>query len=200
MIEKQLNFHTLSLLTIQNCKQIAENVNNFLLPRFLFDIESELYRNYRLKVESLRKGFIEESTSRKAEEANRKRKSRWGDESEKVNIAQPGVLPVSQLLPGGSNNQTQRNPQLIQYAIQVFGSTDLEDSQWKQCEDQLKVSLNYFEAPKLINISFHVKYFQMNQVYQQLLVKKKQAEVMAQQGKNKYEYDSDEDTEVCDSQ
>ena len=37
----------------------------------------------------------------------------------------------------------------------------------------------------------------MNQVYQQLLVKKKQAEVMAQQGKNKYEYDSDEDTEVC---
>ena len=117
----------------------------------MFDIESELYQNYRLKVESLRKGFIEESTSRKAEDANRKRKSRWGDESEKVNIAQPGVFPASQLpVPGGSNNQIQRNPQLIQYAIQVFGSTDLEDSQWKQCEDQLKVKFHY--APEIFEI------------------------------------------------
>ena len=118
----------------------------------MFDIESELYQNYRLKVESLRKGFIEESTSRKADEANRKRKSRWGDESEKVNIAQPGVLPVSQL-PGGSNNQIQRNPQLIQYAIQVFGSTDLEDSQWKQCEDQLKVCLNFEHSVKILFVN-----------------------------------------------
>ena len=170
----------------------------------MFDIESELYQNYRLKVESLRKGFIEESTSRKADEANRKRKSRWGDESEKVNIAQPGVFPVSQL-PGGSNNQIQRNPQLIQYAIQVFGSTDLEDSQWKQCEDQLKVCLNFEHSVKILFVNqilreidfFFFHFLQMNQVYQQLLVKKKQAEVMAQQGKNKYEYDSDEDTEVC---
>ena len=36
----------------------------------------------------------------------------------------------------------------------------------------------------------------MNQVYNELLVKKKQAEIMAQQGKRQYEYDSDEDTEV----
>ena len=111
-----------------------------------------MYQNYRLKVESLRKGFIEESTSRKADEANRKRKSRWGDESEKVNIAQPGVLPVGQLPPGGSNNQIQRNPQLIQYAIQVFGSTDLEDSQWKQCEDQLKVGLHSVEVTAVCRI------------------------------------------------
>ena len=56
-----------------------------------------------------------------------KRKSRWGDENDKVTLAQPGLAT------GG------RNPVLIQYAIKVFGSTDLEPSQWKQCEDQLKV-------------------------------------------------------------
>lgn len=37
---------------------------------------------------------------------------------------------------------------------------------------------------------------QMNSVYNELLMKQKQAEIMAQQGKRKYEYDSDEDTEV----
>ena len=36
----------------------------------------------------------------------------------------------------------------------------------------------------------------MNQVYNELLMKQKQNEVLAQQGRKKYEYDSDEDTEV----
>lgn len=36
----------------------------------------------------------------------------------------------------------------------------------------------------------------MNQVYNELLVKQKQSDMLAQQGKHKYEYDSDEDTEV----
>ena len=36
----------------------------------------------------------------------------------------------------------------------------------------------------------------MNQVYNQLLMKQKQNEIMQQQGRQKYEYDSDEDTEV----
>lgn len=65
------------------------------------------------------------------------------------------------------------NPALVQYAIKVFGSTDLEEHQWKQCEDQLK----------------------MNIVYQEILTKKEAAEKLAQQGKHKHEYDSDEDTE-----
>ena len=30
----------------------------------------------------------------------------------------------------------------MQYAMQVFGSTDLEEHQWKQCEDQIKASSN----------------------------------------------------------
>ena len=36
----------------------------------------------------------------------------------------------------------------------------------------------------------------MSMVYNEMLTKKKQAERMAQKGQNKYEYDSDEDTEV----
>ena len=38
--------------------------------------------------------------------------------------------------------------------------------------------------------------FQMTVVYNEMLKKKQQAEQLAAQGKHKYEYDSDEDTEV----
>ena len=102
---------------------------------FLFDMESELYLRYRKKVETYRKGVIAESTSRK-EEQKKKKKSRWGDEGDKVVLAQPAVLPAGgPALPPAC----QANPHLIQYAIKVFGTTDLDASQWKQCEDQLKV-------------------------------------------------------------
>ena len=98
---------------------------------------------YRRKVESLRKGVIAESTSRKEDADSTKqsktRKSRWGDESDRVILAQPGVLPTLQ---SSAASAVGRNPQLIQYAIKVFGSTDLEESQWKQCEDQLKVKIS----------------------------------------------------------
>ena len=36
----------------------------------------------------------------------------------------------------------------------------------------------------------------MSMVYNEMLTKKKQAEKLAQRGQNKYEYDSDEETEV----
>ena len=58
---------------------------------------------------------------------------------------------------------------------------------------------NYLSEIKLPLVACNHLYFslfQMNQVYNELLVKKKQAEIMAQQGKRQYEYDSDEDTEV----
>ena len=162
-----------------------------------------MYQRYRNKVDSLRKGFIDESTSRKEDAQNKpsssKKKSRWGDESEKVDIAQqPGVLPFLNV----GTIPKRSNPQLIQYAIKVFGSTDLEESQWKQCEDQLKVKFYFLREIKLhydlVVVCNHIYFslFQMNQVYNELLVKKKQAEIMAQQGKRQYEYDSDEDTEV----
>ena len=108
-----------------------------IFSRFLFDVDCPLYLRYRRKVDTLRKGFIAESTSRKEDadtSKKSKRKSRWGDESDKVALFQPGVA-VGQGGSGGGG----RNPVLIQYAIKVFGTTDLEPSQWKQCEDQLKV-------------------------------------------------------------
>ena len=87
-------------------------------------------------MDSLRNGFIAESTSRKEDadtSKKSKRKSRWGDETDKVVLTQPEVTG------GGAGMGSDRNPILIQYAIKVFGSTDLEPNQWKQCEDQLKV-------------------------------------------------------------
>ena len=44
-------------------------------------------------------------------------------------------------VPNSLTSITQTDPQLIQYAIKVFGSTDLTDAQWKQCEDQIKVGM-----------------------------------------------------------
>ena len=111
----------------------------FFLCSFLFDAESDLYQRYRRKVETFRKGVIAESSSRK-EEQKKKKKSRWGDESDKVILAQPQMIG----LVAGSSAPPGTNPQLIQYAIKVFGTTDLDASQWKQCEDQLKVCLLVF--------------------------------------------------------
>lgn len=68
---------------------------------------------------------------------------------------------------------TRNNPAIIAYAHRVFGSLDLSDAQWKQCEEQMK----------------------MNVVFQLLEAKKKEAERLEAAGKVKYEYDSDEETE-----
>ena len=31
------------------------------------------------------------------------------------------------------------DPQILTYAVRVFGTTDLTEDQWKQCMDQIKV-------------------------------------------------------------
>ncbi|KAK3867799.1 hypothetical protein Pcinc_026768 [Petrolisthes cinctipes] len=68
---------------------------------------------------------------------------------------------------------TRNNPVIISYAHKVFGSLDLTEAQWKQCEEQMK----------------------MNVVYQLLQAKKQESERLERQGKVRYEYDSDEDVE-----
>lgn len=74
----------------------------------------------------------------------KKRKRRWGDENDKVLLQAPVLLPTPGVLPSGSlKNVGRSNPELIQYAIRVFGTTDLTESQWKQCEDQIKVRCMY---------------------------------------------------------
>ena len=84
----------------------------------------------------------------------RKRKRRWGDENDKVPLGAPILLPTPGVLPSGPlKNVGKNNPELIQYAIRVFGSTDLTDSQWKQCEDQIKVYLrSLITKMKLLDI------------------------------------------------
>ena len=74
--------------------------------------------------------------------ATRKRKRRWGDENDKVQLDAPVLLPTPGILPSGPLTSVGKsNPELVQYAIRVFGSTDLTESQWKQCEDQIKVKV-----------------------------------------------------------
>lgn len=34
---------------------------------------------------------------------------------------------------------TSADPQILTYAVRVFGTTDLTEDQWKQCLDQVKV-------------------------------------------------------------
>ncbi|MCL4126803.1 UNVERIFIED_CONTAM: hypothetical protein GTU68_060060 [Idotea baltica] len=68
---------------------------------------------------------------------------------------------------------TRSNPAIISYALKVFGSMDLTDAQWKQCEEQMK----------------------MNIVFQLLQEKKVEAERLERRGRVKYEYDSDEETD-----
>ncbi|KAK4326268.1 hypothetical protein Pmani_003200 [Petrolisthes manimaculis] len=68
---------------------------------------------------------------------------------------------------------TRDNAVIISYAQKVFGSLDLSEGQWRQCEDQMK----------------------MNVVYQLLQAKKLEGERLERQGKVRYEYDSDEDIE-----
>lgn len=38
---------------------------------------------------------------------------------------------------------TRNNPAIVAYAQKVFGSVDLTDAQWKQCEEQMKVRLHF---------------------------------------------------------
>jgi len=122
---------------------------------FLQDVDGDLYKQYRSKIEWLRHGFKEEGKAKR-------KKSRWGDESDKVDLGPANPNPKG------------RSTELLMYAQRVFGSTDLEDHQWKQCEDQLK----------------------MNMVYQDLVKMQVQMQQnIVQAGERKYEYDSDEDTE-----
>ena len=117
-------------------------------------MEGDLYKQYRSKIEWLRHGFKEEgrggcpvisnlvSHHSSYSHANlvfsaRRKKSRWGDEKDKVDLAGPMVA-----------NPQGRSTELLMYAQRVFGSTDLEEHQWKQCEDQLKVAT--FPLSKLL--------------------------------------------------
>lgn len=68
---------------------------------------------------------------------------------------------------------TRNDPALIQYALNTYGTTNLTEEDWKKAEDNFKINL----------------------VYQEMLRKREEVAQLAKVGKNKYEYDSDEDTD-----
>lgn len=102
----------------------------------------------------------------------RERKSRWGEKEQQ--------LPSSSTS-GNFGNQnkpilsgiTRTDPALLQYARLNYGSTQLSEEQWKQCEEHYKVNL----------------------LYQDMMRKRQEIDRLARGGKFKYEYDSDEDIE-----
>ncbi|XP_039490752.1 uncharacterized protein LOC120451275 isoform X1 [Drosophila santomea] len=102
----------------------------------------------------------------------RERKSRWGEKEQQ--------LPSSSTS-GNFGNQnkpilssiTRTDPALLQYARLNYGSTQLSEDQWKQCEEHYKVNL----------------------LYQDMMRKRQEIDRLARGGKFKYEYDSDEDIE-----
>ena len=120
----------------EELEDIARDRNE-LAPELRFLQEKgSLYRKYRARVRQ-----IKMSLDGNSEEPRRKRKSRWGNkEPEEIESAPaPAVcVPVGGAgvvsLPAG-----RLNPSLLAYAERVFGSTELSEEQWKQCQDQLKV-------------------------------------------------------------
>ena len=97
-------------------------------------------------------------------EPKKKRKSRWGGKDESVpapatvtlptSLSAPGLViptalgaPVAPVAPVALKVEHKpqlsparaQNKSLLAYAQRVFGSLDLDEGQWKQCEEQLKV-------------------------------------------------------------
>lgn len=99
--------------------------------------------------------------------AKKKRKSRWDEETSAaaVVVDQPPVAKKSKL--------DRSNPEVIRLAVDSFGSVDLDEEQWAKVEQQ----------------------FQIKQVYNEMLAKRAERERLAQHGRHKFEYDSDEDLE-----
>lgn len=62
---------------------------------------------------------------------------------------------------------------LLQYVASTYGSTNLSEEDWKKAEDNYKIHL----------------------LYQDMLAKREEVERLQRAGKNKYEYDSDEDVD-----
>lgn len=68
---------------------------------------------------------------------------------------------------------TRNDPDLLRYVSAAYKTLDLSEEDWKKAEENYKVHL----------------------LYQDMLNKRAEVEKLAASGKQKYEYDSDEDTE-----
>ncbi|KAH8310276.1 hypothetical protein KR044_000423 [Drosophila immigrans] len=100
----------------------------------------------------------------------RERKSRWGEKEQLPSSSNTHTTFGNQNKPILSSI-TRSDPALLQYARLNYGSTQLSEDQWKQCEEHFKVNL----------------------LYQDMMRKRQEIDRLARGGKFKYEYDSDED-------
>ena len=132
---------------------------------FLNDPCSLMYQRYKERVSQIKRGLesqddVSDDTATNVSEPKKKRRSRWGDKDDSVgppptinintdSIGSPGMVMPTAL--GGNITPVQHKPaltparaantSLLAYAQRVFGSLELSEDQWKQCEDQLKVNI-----------------------------------------------------------
>uniref|UniRef100_A0A2M4A7M2 Putative rna-binding protein n=2 Tax=Anopheles triannulatus TaxID=58253 RepID=A0A2M4A7M2_9DIPT len=123
--------------------------------------------------------------------AAKRRKSRWGDQvKEESSTTHPGPSsqghlqhmhgkgthhpqgPPRQVPPTKLTSISRTDPALLAYARQNFGSTNLTEEEWKKAEDHYKINL----------------------LFQDMLRKRQEIDRLANTGRFKYAYDSDEDT------
>lgn len=116
----------------------------------------------------------------KADQAggSRKKRSRWGDQV--ANQVKPAFRhfdafagPASGTKPPMLSLVTRSEPALLAYAHQSYGTVHLDEETWRKCEDHFKVNL----------------------LYQDMLRKRNEMDRLAKAGRQKYEYDSDEDVQ-----
>ena len=104
----------------------------------------------------MKRKFKEEADdieNNKMKERERKRQSRWGPQEathqapsmvsmSNPDMGFPGTSVANQTVLARSavlSRITSADPQILTYAVKVFGTTDLTEDQWKQCMDQVKV-------------------------------------------------------------
>uniref|UniRef100_A0A182STW4 G-patch domain-containing protein n=1 Tax=Anopheles maculatus TaxID=74869 RepID=A0A182STW4_9DIPT len=119
--------------------------------------------------------------------AAKRRKSRWGGQvdcgpqfvpGQSFRTQPPPPLPAHppgpppSLVPTKLSTVSRTDPALLAYARQNFGTTNLSEEDWKKAEDHYKINL----------------------LYQDMLRKRQEIDRLANSGRFKYEYDSDEDT------
>lgn len=106
-------------------------------------------------------------SSQQANSSKRVKRSRWG---EKV-ISPVTIGGTLSSAPQRLSTVTRSDPNLLKYAMENFGSINLEEDEWTKAEEAYKVNL----------------------LYQDMVRKRQEIDQFAKTGKFKYEYDSDED-------
>lgn len=155
------------------------------------------YTEVKLEREFLKKEHGEDDC-KILESLRRKRKSRWGGKDSCI-LPSTNVQSTASLLSNDYDASnyfshkflfecsshyyfldsvvlskiTRTDAGLVGYVLATYGTTNLTDEEWKKAEDNFKINI----------------------VYQDMLRKREEIEKLAKIGKNKYEYDSDEETD-----